>query len=131
MSSPTFLSAGGAEPVEVPGETWKTVATMIYPGEQLHGRGLVPHKLWVCAAASDGSVGLQLRLQDNMGTLMVGPSTTYSGSGVLQSTALSPLRVQTFRHKGPPQVLLLQARNGGPVSQPSSVGQFALELRDK
>lgn len=128
MASPTFIEVGG-NIVEVSGPNWTTVATVVYPGAELSGRGLTPSGIWYSADAS--SQGLEFVLQDNMGSTLAGPSTTFSGSGVFQTGKLVPFRAHGFRTSGPPQVLVLRARNKNPsVQEVSHVGQAIIELRD-
>lgn len=127
-SSSTFLSTGG-NVVEVKDTTWRTVGSLIYPGQQIAADGLVPKKVWVAAMAGDSSIGLELVLEDNMGNAVAGPSATYGGS-VLQLFSLTPVRTSPLRRTGPPQVLLLKARNKGTKANmsPSQVGQLSVEL---
>jgi hypothetical protein len=127
MASPTFIPSGG-NIVDIESTEWKTVTSLIYPGEQLQERGLKPKKVWVSAAAADSSVGMDLVLQEAAtGRVLAGPSSTYSGSGVLQLSALVPLRASNFRTQGPPQILVLKARNRKAVRGVSKVGAMLLE----
>ena len=130
MSSPTFLTSGGA-PVDITSTSYEPVATIIYPGAEIDKRGLQAHKVWFAADASSTGGGLELVLKDNMGNAVAGPSVTYGGSGVFSLMALLPLRTARLRTSGPPIVLELKARNRQTSSTPSRVGQVMMELREK
>lgn len=125
---PHYISSGGL--VSLSDTQWTTVGSILYPGDAIDKRGDEVKKVWLAAMAGDTSVGLDLVLEDQMGNAVAGPSTTYGGSA-LQLNALVPLRTAMLRKTGPPQVLVLRARNRAPVNQPAQIGQLSLECNRK
>lgn len=128
-NSKQFLSTGGSV-VSVDSSKWQTISSLIYPGADIAAQNLEPKRAWITAQAGNSATGIELVIEDNMGNVIAGPSTTFGGS-VLQLMALMPLRTGRFRTRGPPQVLLLRARNRASSGLPSYVGQLTLELGPK
>lgn len=130
-SSYKWISAGGTS-IALAGDQWTTVAALLYPGVQVAAAGDEVKQVWVTAMCGDASVGLELVVEDNMGNVLAGKTTTY-GSSVQQLVSLTPVRAGSFRTAGPPQVLLLRARNTKPISDlmPSVVGQLCLQCGSK
>jgi hypothetical protein len=126
-----WISAGGSS-IALSGDQWTTVVALLYPGSTVAAAGDEVKQVWVTAMCGDSTVGLELVVEDNMGNVLAGKTTTF-GSTVQQLVSLTPVRAGSFRTAGPPQVLLLRARNTKPINSasPSIVGQLCLQLDSK